>query len=105
MRHAFFTSLLVPNPNPNPNPSTLLQEIEIRIPCVVSQVAQDFELSRLLNVHSLPQEHVCAFHRTAVYTVVMAVEKSWQKLDLSVPRRLGNPLAGRGHHVGGDLGD
>ena len=44
---------------------------------------------------SLPQEHACASHRT----VITAVAKSWQKLDLSVPRRLGNPVAGRGHHV------
>ena len=55
----------------------------------------------------LPQEHVCAFHRT----VVMAVATSWQKLDLSAcqcPAGLGNPLGnpvagrttvGRGHHV------
>ena len=48
-------------------------------------------LSRLLSHRSM----FCASHRT----VVMALAKSWQKLDLPVPRRLRNPVTGRGHHV------
>ena len=61
--------------------------------------------SRVLPRLASPRTMFCASHRT----VVMAVAKSWQKLDLSVPRRftwLVNPVAGRGHHrrrAGGDL--
>ena len=46
--------------------------------------------SRLLSHRSM----FCASHRIVVMAVAIVEET-----DLSVPRRLGNPVAGRGHHV------